>query len=151
MAIKYTRDDGVHALRERKQTPYISHLPRRRPSQRRRLLLIYAGVLVFLLLLAGGQFLRGRFAYLGQPVRRGVGEVVGKETRQTPGQPATCWLRVRIPLEDGKHGEDLAAIDRDHWNAFEKGDQVGVLYQRANEGAAVRIHECGLVALPPAQ
>ena len=148
MPTKYTQDDSVHALRQSKRTPYLSQMPKRRLSQRGRLMVIYAGVGALLLVIAMGQYMGTRFDYLGQPVRRGVGEGTGKEIRNPAGAGETWWLRIRVPLGEGVYAEDTAKIGREHWEMFQRGDHVAVLYQRANARNAVRIHECGLVALP---
>ncbi len=151
MPTKYTREDSPRALRERRRTPFLSHAPGRGLNRRRRFVLLYAAVLAFFLLLAAGQFVGARFAYLGQPVRRGVGEVVAKEVREGPDGAPAYWLRVRVSLGEGVSAEAGAPMDREHWAAFAPGDRVAVLYQRANGRAAVRLHECGLVALPPGE
>ena len=147
MAIKYVRESKADQALDGRSTPFQRAGRAGRWPIRKKLTVIYIGILVMSVLAFTSSLLVQKGSFRGQPVVRGVGVVEEKASRSGPNGETLHFLRLRVPLDSDRWAEDEADIDAEHWAGFSEGDRVGILYQISRDGGAVRIRECGLVAL----
>lgn len=130
---------------EQRRTPYMRQgTPIRRMSRRQATFVIFTFSLSALLLsqLAVRRTRLDPFAL--QPVIRGEGMIV--ETRRGPEGEGLVTLEVAA---EGDTSLGAAwTIPDPYWALLDPGDRVGVVYQLNNSNTALRIIECGIVALP---
>ena len=144
MTIKYHRHQDRPEEPERRRTPFMRQGPPIRRMSRRQGIFVIFGFLLSALLLSQLAVRRTRLdPFALQPVIRGQGTIVATE-RGPEGQGL-------VTLEVAAQGETpLSAawnIPDPYWALLEPGDRVGVVYQITNSGTALRIIECGIVAL----
>lgn len=145
MTTKYHRYQRRPEDPERRRTPFTRQGPPIRRMSRRQGTFVIFTFLLSAVLLSQLAIRRARLdPYALQPVIRGEGTIIRTE-RGPEGQGL-------VTLEVAVEGETpLGAawnIPDPYWALLGPGDRVGLVYQINNAGTALRIIECGIVALP---
>jgi hypothetical protein len=155
MPVKYQPEDSVREVREARRTPFQS-MDRGPGGLRRRqqwIILIVPAVLIFMMFLAGRyQAAREEAPFEDQPLLRGSGLILNKRIDNAAPEPRYL-LEIYCQIipenrEEPLEFTDIAETDREAWEKFARNDRIGVLYQISRNGGAVRIRECGRLALP---
>lgn len=145
MTIKYHRNQGRPEEPERRRTPFMRQGPPIRPMSRRQATFVIFTFLLSAVLLSQLAIRRTRLdPFALQPVIRGEGTIVATE-RGAEGQGV---VTVEVAVEGGDPLHATWNIPDPYWAVLVPGDRVGVVYQISNSGMALRIIECGIVALP---
>lgn len=145
MTTKYHRHEGRPEEPERRRTPFMRQGPPiRRMSRRQATFVIFTFLLSAVLLsqLAIRRTREDPFAL--QPVIRGEGTIVQTE-RVADGRGI---VSLEVAVEGGPSLGATWEIPDPYWTSLSPGDRITVVYQVSHSGSALRIIECGIVALP---
>lgn len=150
MAVKYTREDKDRPPDHGLHTPYLRQGGSFRLTPRRKFMMIYGGLAVFALCAVLLKVLGPGAIPRAAGLQRAVGVVVEKEARMEEGVEK-CYLRIRVPLKFRPAQIGEIALDREYWEGFSPGDAVAALYEVDRDTGQLRLLECGLFALDPAE
>lgn len=145
MAIKYHRNAERPAAPIRRQTPWMRQGRPIGRMSRRQAMFVIACFLLSAGLLSQLASRRGRLdPYARQPVVRGEGVIVHKAPLGAGA--GLVGLEVAVGSKNILVTEQVIAGP--HWGELEAGERLTVVYQVHPDGTALRILECGIVALP---
>jgi len=145
LTIKYHRHQTRPEEPERRRTPFIRQGPPIRRMSRRQATFVIFAFLLSAMLLSQLAVRRARLdPYALQPVVRGAGTIIQTE-RGPDGQGI---VKLEVAVEGGAALSADWSIPDPHWALLGPGDRVVVVYQINNSGTALRVIECGIVALP---
>lgn len=145
MATKYHRNAERQDAPPRRQTPWMRQGRPIGRMSRRQAVFVIVGFLLSAGLLSQLAVRRARLdPYALQPVVRDEGTIV--RTEPLPEGGGLVGLEVTV------EGENVLAtewtIPAPYWAALAVGDRLAVVYQVHPGGTALRVLECGIVALP---
>lgn len=145
MTTKYHRHQEQSEEPEGRRTPFTRQGPLMPRMSRRQGTFIIFAFLFSAVLLSQLALRRGRLdPFALQPAIRGEGTIVGTER----GPAGEGLVRLEVTAEGGEPLGATWTIPEPYWALLSPGDRVALVYQISNSGTALRVIECGIVALP---
>lgn len=145
LTIKYHRNVERQDASPRRQTPWMRQGRPIGRMSRRQAMFVIVGFLLSAGLLSQLAVRRSRLDPYGlQPVVRGEGTII--RTEPVPEGGGLVGLEVTVEREKVLATE--WTIPAPYWAALAVGDRLAVVYQVHPNGTALRVLECGIVALP---
>jgi hypothetical protein len=145
LTTKYHRYQERPEAPEPRRTPFMRQGPPMRRMSRRQATFVIVVFLLSAVLLSQLAIRRTRSdPFALQPAIRGEGTIV--ETERGP--EGQGLVRLEIAVEGGASLSASWEIPDPYWALLSTGDRVAVVYQLSHVPTALRILECGIVALP---